>query len=185
VIEWFLQANSIAITTALQQSNGVSLTDWIAAYGAVLSTILAAFGAVRWFLERKEKHPRIQVTSKLGFMTAPWKSGTSDYLIYFEAANIGERPVTLSIPYLRLPDGRNLWMPKVQRLEAFPHDLLPGKKCMVWEELRELARGLSEEGFSGEIKFVCTFDDAVGNSYKSKPISFDVDHWLAASPLSR
>jgi hypothetical protein len=182
VIEWFLQANSTAVTTALKQSSGLSLTDWIAAYGALLSTILAVLGGVRWFLE---KRPRIQVTSKLGFMTAPGQSGTSDYLIYFEAANIGERPVTLSIPYLRLPDGRNLWMPKVQRLVPFPHDLLPGKKCMVWEELRGLARGLSEEGFSGEIMVVCMFDDAVGNSYKSKPIRIGIDHWLAASPLSR
>jgi hypothetical protein len=159
----------------------MSLTDWAAAYGAVLSTILALFGAIRWFLERREKRPRIQVTTKLGFSTVPGMPGTSDYLIYFEAANVGERPVTLNVPYLLLPDGRNLWLIEAQRFVPLPHELLPGKNFMVWEELRELARSLSGQGFSGEIKVVCMFKDAVGNSYKSKPMSFDVDHWLAAS----
>ena len=143
------------------------------------------FGAVRWFLERREKRPRIQVTSKLGFITIPGRPGTSDYLIYFEAANLGERAVTLNVPYLLLPDGNRLWLVRAKRFVPFPHELLPGKNCMVWERLRGLARSLSEEGFSGEIKVVCMFGDAVGNSYKSKPIPFDIDHWLAASPLSR
>jgi hypothetical protein len=159
----------------------MSLTDWAAAYGAVLSTILALFGAIRWFLERREKQPRIQVTTKLGFSTVPGMPGISDYLMFFEAANVGERPVTLNIPCLLLPDGRYLWLLRAERHEAFPHELLPGRSCMLWEELKGLARSLSEQGFSGEIKVVCIFKDAVGNSYKSKRMSFDVDHWLAAS----
>jgi hypothetical protein len=184
VIEWLLSlTNSTVTTTVLQQSNGMSLTDWTAAYGAVLSTILALFGAIRWFLERSEKRPRIQVTTNLGFSTVPGTPGTSDYLIYFEAANVGERPVTLNKPCLILPDGRYLWLLGAQGVEAFPHELLPGKNCTVWEELREVAMSLSKEGFSGEIKVVCMFRDAVGNSYKSKPMSFGVDHWLAASLL--
>jgi len=151
----------------------------------VLSTILAVFGGIRWFLERREKQARVHVSTKLGFSTTPGMPGTSDYLIFFDAANVGERPVTLNKPCLILPDGRYLWLVGAQGIEPFPHELLPGKSCTVWEELREVAASLSREGFSGEIKVVCMFRDAVGNSYKSKPMSFGVDHWLAASPPPR
>jgi hypothetical protein len=65
-----------------------------------------------------------------------------------------------------------------QRYFVFPYELRPGDKCELWQEASKLAEELGKHGYSGKMKLVCQFKDAVDNSYRSKLFPFDIDDWL-------
>ncbi len=147
----------------------------IALYGAALSTGLLILQLYRIRVEQTERRPRIKVELSPGAITqGPRKSGI---MIILVAANVGSRAVTLQLPSLLLPNGRKLVLLQPGGNVSFPHELLPGRSCTLWEDMKELAQSLLKEGCSGETKIVCEFRDAVGNSHKSKPFAFAVDYW--------
>jgi len=148
----------------------------IAVWGAVLSTCLAIFEVYRFLVEQRTRKPRIIVEMTLGFMR---RGEDTRMLIYLSAANAGDKVVTLSFPALLLPDRRYLTtFPRGDESDvAFPHELLPGRSCQTWREIRKLAQSLLDNGYSGTIEIVGEFRDVVGNRYKSKPFTFNIAHW--------
>ena len=151
---------------------------YVAVYGAILSTILAILEVYRFRAEQREREPRIRVEIARGFMRQGDAVGPD--LIFLDAANAGDKNVTLSFPALLLPDGKYLMTPIPRGDESnvtFPCELLPGRSCSTWREAGNLARSLRKNGYSGRIEIVGEYRDAVGNSYKSKPFNFDIDYW--------
>lgn len=53
-----------------------------------------------------------------------------------------------------------------------------GKDCTFWIEARCLAETPRDAGFSGRVKLVGFYEDALGAMHKSKPLVFDASHWL-------
>ena len=149
----------------------------LAIYGAILSTILAILEVGRFYIERQERKPKMEVQITYGLT----KTGreVSEPLINLTAANVGDRAISLtSPPSLLLPDGKKMIMISAESSVIFPYDLLPGKSCMVWEENSKVARGLNKEGYSGVIEIVGEFTDAIGNKYRSKSFKLNIDQWL-------
>jgi hypothetical protein len=153
-----------------------SLTTIVAVYGAMLSTTLAILQLYRFYLEQKEKRPRVDVKISLEFA---WEGNTTTpRKLLFEAANSGNKVVMLNSPSLLLPENPNhvtLILPllSIDSDVIFPHELLPGRRCTSWKYTKDLARLLLETGYSGEVSIVAEFTDALDNSYKSEPFAFN------------
>ena len=119
---------------------------------------------------------RLRITMHLGF--AAVGTTTSETLLYLEAANIWDKPVTISsIPSLMLADDMQLILVGAGKSENLPCEILPGHSFQVWQEVRKIARDLHKEGYSGNIDLIGQFIDSVGNSYRSNPFPFDLDAW--------
>jgi len=95
-------------------------------------------------------------------------------MLHIEASNPGNRTVTLSSAGVLLPGNKQLMLfPAI-----LPYELLEGKNLYVWTSAEDAARKLKDGGFSGEVKLIGFFRDALRTVYKSKPLNFDVDEWI-------
>jgi len=151
-------------------------TTIIAIYGAALSTILGAIELYRFHVEQQEKKPRVKVTLTTGLISQG--NQVSPAILTLTAANVGRIPVTLtSIPSLYVSRDRKVILTEAERDVEFPHELLPGKSCNYWRDIKQLARELKRHGYSGRLKIIGEFGDALDNKYKSKPFSFDIEDW--------
>ena len=145
------------------------LTAALALYGAVLSTLV--------FLDQRSKD-KSQVKVSLTFgMIEFIGQGLSDPQLLITAANTGNRPVTLSSAFLQLPNGKTVVFPRPLSTVNFPHELQPGKNCIVWSEPEKIAAELREEGFTGTTKLKGAYRDETGKEYMSKPLKFNLDKW--------
>jgi hypothetical protein len=117
-------------------------TTIIAIYGAAVSTLLAVIQVYRFRVEQTEKKAKIEVTLTTGFLAQG--TATSPAMLFLTAANVGRIPVTLtSIPSLYLPKDEKIILTEADRdVDHFPYELLPGKKCNYWRDIKQLARSL-------------------------------------------
>jgi len=159
-----------------------SLVALVALWGAALSSYLA-------YRDWKAKRPRINVTTWLAFLQYP-SGGTSEDVVFLEAANPGERTVRLRSMGLVLPDKTRVYFHDPQSEVSFPHELAPEHSCRVSAWATQLAVRLNERGFSEKVKVIGFYDDEVGRTYKSKPYELDMDNidggvWKEPSFLGR
>lgn len=147
----------------------------VAVYGAVLSTYSL-------ILRRREKARRVAVSLSMGFVGSGGQR--VPMMVLLQAANPGDRAVTLQVPTLRLPSGDSLFPPVTNSDVRFPCELQEGKSCTCWFEAQEVALRVARHGHTGKVKFVGIVRDAVGGSYTSKPLRFNVDRWLQDSEES-
>jgi len=143
----------------------IIITLMIAVYGAILSTFTI------W--DTRHEHKReIRVRLSYGFSTHPLAHGL---LLINEALNTGRKTVTLSSMGLILPNKKFYTFLQPNSNVSFPYDLPEGKNCSVWIETKELAENLKNEGYSGEVKLIGYYGDAIGGRYKSEPFNFDIN----------
>ncbi|MCZ7622717.1 MAG: hypothetical protein M5U24_09570 [Candidatus Kuenenia sp.] len=126
------------------------LTLLVAAYAALLSTYVAV-------VQRQDKAPRVKVRTSYGFLTAGPQ--ISDTHILMEAANIGEKPVTLSSVGLLLPDGSQFINSSNNSTHRLPCELTHGKNLTMWFDVKPLAVQLKQRGYSSVIKLSGRFSD--------------------------
>jgi len=143
------------------------ITALVALYGAILSTVVA----VR---EWKAKRPKIKVKTSMGFLDLG-RGNLSDAMVFVEAANPGQREVTLSSVGFILPLQRKVFLRQPQGSVRIPCELAPESSCQVWIDARELAALLRSNGFSGTLKLVGFYGDQVGRTHKSKAFEVDAD----------
>jgi len=145
------------------------VTAVVAVYGAILST----WNAVS---RRLESSRRIRVEVSQGFPTYGANLGPA--CIVVTASNIGRIPVTLVHGGLLLPDNRQTFVREPIGDVQFPQELESGKSCRMFMESRELAGTITRASFTGKVKIVGFYRDAIGTTYKSKAFEFDVEDWL-------
>lgn len=149
----------------------------VAVYGAVVSTY-------NFLIYRRSTEVSLKVKLSYGacdypyaVLTMPHYSNSTPHLV-LDVANNGTRPVTIRVPFFKLPNNRQLIIRNPYSAVNLPHELLEGRDCVMWTEVRTIANALKDEGFSGIFKLVGSVHDAVGNTYKSKPLEFDIDKCL-------
>jgi len=150
-------------------------TALVALYGAILSSYNA-------LAARKEKRPQVRVSVSFGVKVcgSPLIGGEAGPpLLFVEASNPGRRTVTLSSLGLLLAKKRQLFLDPHSEGMPFPYDLEPGKSYRMWVAASRLASWLKQEGLQGKVKLVGFYDDAVGNRYRSRKLSFNCEKWLA------
>ena len=144
------------------------ITAAVALYGAVLSTytILA---------NRKDKRRQIKVKLSNGFLTSGPEISSAMLLI--DASNPGVRSVILNSAGIKLPNGKTVVFPIPEGNVVFPHTLKEGENCLLWTPMKEFARTLGNEGYSGTIKIVAFYRDQLGKEHRSNKFSFDIEDW--------
>jgi hypothetical protein len=144
-----------------------SATVLLAAYGAALSTWVA-------FTQRRDKHPRIQSKATYGFLGVGPQ--LSDQMVLMEIVNVGEMPVTISSGGLMLPNKATLLcgLHSDNSTNALPHELTHGKSLMMWLDLREVKRALSQAGYSSSCKVRAKFTDQASRAYVSRPLKISI-----------
>lgn len=153
----------------------------ISAVVTVVATIAGGiFGVYKLISEREEKKRQIKVRLSLGVIDENHHLSLIPVL-FLEAINPGNRTVTLNIAGCILPKRKNkdkenlkIYFPRSPGEIEFPYELHEGKNCVVWRELQDFAQGLMKQGYSGKIKIIGFYKDALDAVYKSKPIKFDV-----------
>jgi len=128
-------------------------------------------------IQLKAKRPRVQVRMATGFPILGTDFGPST--IYAEAANVGEKAVTLARHAFVLPDSQQIvtLQPSGVGDVQLPSELPPGKSCRSSVEISTLVAALRGHGYSGKTKLSSVYEDQTGRSYKSKPMPFNIDGW--------
>ena len=144
----------------------IIITLLIATYGAVLSTYSA-------WTARQEHKREIKAQLAYGMVREGYPPTVSTVLI-ISALNPGEKTVTLSSTGLILPNKKHLAFLEPRNLQL-PHDLPDGKSCSTYIDTKELAEELRKQGYSGKVKLIGYYGDALGERHKSKSLRFDID----------
>jgi hypothetical protein len=148
----------------------VFFTLLIAVYGAILSTYSV-------LSRRQEQRPKLKVLLKYGITIDPLSQARSPLKFILSALNTGKKTITLDIVGLILPtkDKKYFDFYYPNSPVHFPYDLLEGKSCSVYIELKELANDLKQEGYSGKISLKGYYKDAIDRKYESKSVKFDIE----------
>jgi len=104
-----------------------------------------------------------------------WHNGNlGPQLLLITVANPGDRKATINVPYLGLPDGKNLFTPMPLTNVKFPFRLEEGENCSIWIEMNQIKHSLLEQGYSGVVRLKGKVSDGTGKIYTSKK-SWDFD----------
>lgn len=152
----------------------------IALYGATISTYTLY-----------SRRPRVKVKTTTSFIGEPGVGIVSPLLLTITAMNRGEKPVMLGYVGLNLPhkslfqalakkqDQMKLQFPHPDEVgRKLPHSLIPGSSFDYSLPFINIANSLKKSGYSGVINVTAYFSDQIGNTFKTKKFSFDIDRWL-------
>jgi hypothetical protein len=138
----------------------------IAVWGAVLSSYIL-------LSDFQKNIKKIKVNIYHGFISGV--SVESSAVITMEAINLGYRNVKLASMGFILPDNQKVVLVQPKSNLQFPYTLSEGEKCNVWKEVKEFSEELKTHGYSGEIKLVGYYENAVGKVFKSKKFDFTIE----------
>lgn len=138
-------------------------TAIVAAYGAILAT-------VTFIYQLWSTRPRLKVDIAWGM--AP--SSTSDIFITVIPRNRGLKSVTLNQLGFLVGETKAV-VPVPRGTVSFPHELQPESSCTMLVNGAELAAEFGSHGFSGEVELVGYVEDAIGRTYRSKPMKTDLN----------
>lgn len=144
------------------------VTAIVAVYSAVLSTYIL-------ISRNKEKKRQLKVELSFGFMTEGPE--LSQEMLFITVSNTGFRPVTLNASGILLPNKHQLIFMVPKSNVQFPYELLEGRNCTVWIEVKVLVQDLKRNSYSGKVKLKGFFRDATGAVYKSKRITININEW--------
>ena len=146
-----------------------NITLLIAIWGALLAT----YKVLSDYLKNVRK---LKVQVVYGFITQ--RRGVGPNVITITAINTGYREITLNSMGFILPDKKIILIIEPQSNVKFPYTLSEGKQCCVWQTQKELAEDLRNNGYSGKIRLRGYYRSATGDTFKSKPIDFDIESAL-------
>jgi len=144
------------------------VTAVVAIYSAVLSTYIL-------ITKSKEEKRQLKVELSFGFLTEGPE--VSQEMLFVTASNTGFRPITLNASGILLPHKQQLLFMVPKSNVQFPYELLEGKNCIVWIEVKVLVQDLKKNSYSGKVKLKGFFRDATRAVYKSKPITININKW--------
>jgi len=139
----------------------------VALYGAGLST----YTLIMSISNQKRKVTATLTWGVIGDNQRP------SWVFFLTAANPGNRTVTLSTPYILLPNGKRFVIPQMPGNVVFPHDLEEGKNCIAWFPISDVIQALTDEGYQNNISIIGVFTDALGTDYKSKEFIGNLSEW--------
>jgi hypothetical protein len=145
-----------------------------------INTIIALVGAVTGslalWLERRDRTVRLQVT-----LVIPNDTRVNTWI---EVWNKGGMEAQIDLGSFKLlhRDGQLDAFPLFENIEPFKASLPPGEKTRVLTSKGLLGRALLDAGLKGDVRLRAQVRDTVGRSFKSKPVSTNVE---ALDPVPR
>ncbi len=138
----------------------MNLTDYIALYGALVSTI-----AIGWnIFNNLQDKPKVKVIAKLGFLT--FGKELSEPQLIVTAINKGKRSVYLSSMGLRSGRDDLLNLKTI----GLPCELKGGSSHSEWFEAKDLKNRQFDFGW---------YRDQTGKLYKSRSIKSKLNNYLS------
>jgi hypothetical protein len=105
----------------------VTITDVLAAYGALLATGIAAWDVAKYALERA----RLRVTCYVGQLATPGVGITHRDLLTYSIANTGGKPIVVTTLGGALRNGKHFIVIEPTIPITFPRTLQPGESITV------------------------------------------------------
>jgi hypothetical protein len=137
------------------------LTLLIALYGAGLSTCI---------LWRSNRHLSIAIEPV--FLAYP-DGSVSTQGVSIKVVNVGSRPIGVTVPTIRLPNGKFLSFTDVEGLRNFPKRLEGGESAPIRTAMKKLADSVKAFGLSGKVKVRPCCYDTTGKRYLGKKFTID------------
>lgn len=150
----------------------MSLKDWIPICIAALSLLVSA---LTFYLQKRDKKEILKITSGLGFTVSSMESSENKF--FLEAANVGERVVTLSSFGFRMPNKQVLILPFGNQHVSLPHELHPGKSCTMYMPVTSAIEAIVQQGYRGTVKLMPQFSAQSGAKFRGKPLKFNLGAW--------
>ena len=148
------------------------LTAVVALYGAGLST----YNAFSTYIKNRR-----HLIIKLSFgLTSP-STQKSLKAIFVKVANPSEKNITINSIVLVMPDCNQALLPHLPGSTTLPHDLAPGKDCVIFADAENFAHDLFENGYRGTIKIKAKCFEATGKEYLSNRLKYDIEGWIKMS----
>ncbi|CAN5619880.1 hypothetical protein BH23PAT2_BH23PAT2_10570 [soil metagenome] len=144
---------------------------WLVALGTL------AFSVYRHFDKKNNQKVKVRVTLQNGKLT--FHGGDlSEAMLFIKAANVGSKAVTINTPSINVKhsDGGSLFT-EFGSYQRLPYVLEPGDSVVAWHEIKPIVKALKGHGLSGKVKLEGFFTSQVGDEYKAKLNSIDVDDW--------
>ncbi len=143
----------------------------------VLGVAGFGFGVYQYADKKKSQKIKLRVKFESGVLT--YHSGNlSEPMLFIKAANIGDRSVTLNAPHINVKhsDGGSLFT-EYGAYQTLPYTLESGDSLVVWYEIKPIAKALKRHGLAGKVKLGGYYTSQVGDEFKAKPYTLDVDDW--------
>ncbi len=147
----------------------MTLTDYIAIYGAVLSTVLAV-------MKYLEQRPKIKVSLDKKSEYEKDSSTLKSTLVVI-CRNDGLKVAEINTVGFILPNKKRVPIRYPDEGDALPHKLNPESICAFHIRTRPIADTLIQEGYSEIPKIRAYALDANERIYKSKVIEIDLKDW--------
>jgi hypothetical protein len=159
--------------------------DWLPTVGVLVGIISGltgtAFGVYNFINLRRQSQRQIMVKlDDSGFML----DGTVSKFIIVTAANTGFRSVILTEAGILLPDNRKLVIPVPVYGPTFPHQLIAGASYDLMMDAEKVAQSIKDAGFGAGVAIWGCYRDALGTLYRSKPLHFHPERFIAAEAPS-
>src|SRR5574341_2238143 len=145
------------------------ITAAIALYGAGLATYT-------FYSNRRDRRRVLDV--KVAYALAPHPLTEIETLITMTVANASYHSVTATGVSLELPDNQRIVYPNPTTDKPLPYRLEPGTNFTALINAQELARTLSEAGYSGTVALIGECSDAIGQYHRSNSFDFDIGSGL-------
>jgi hypothetical protein len=155
------------ITCTLDPPTMLRLELIITSAVAVTGLALSVYNTVQ---ARQDKRPKLRVNVSFGFLT--FGRELSDQKIIFEVGNPWNQNVTLASLLIPLPNKKSLIFFDLEGQNKMPHVLAPGTSTRFWIDSGQLEADTIKGGIRHHGKFEVVACDALGNKYRSNPISF-------------
>jgi hypothetical protein len=141
------------------------ITFGTALYGAVLSTL-----AFRQSRRKEEKQVTLQCTVAVRFDE---DDNPIAKMTVIEVINSGQRPVVVSDPTFRMPNGKLMFFLPAEGRKQFPKSLADGEKVSLYCHDDALGKALRAEGYSGKVRLIPQCTDQTEKQYWGEKLIFD------------
>lgn len=144
-----------------------AVTLYIAAYGAILSTM-----AILWGIRRERRRIRVEVSPAF---YAYANGELSSQMASLDVVNQGHRPTYVSAPKLRMPNKKFMTFVGADGFKDFPKRLDDGESACVRITYYEIAKSLRKAGYKGVVRLRPYCTDSTGRNHCGKRFKFDID----------
>ncbi len=160
----------------------ISLIEATTILTAVVAVVGLALSIYNFYVDRKDKTPRLIAKIANGFMTNGPK--ISDLMILLEVANPSERIIKVAAVEIKIKKNKLVFFRGIDGTIAIPFELHPGDSASFWIPMKEVISTLQQKGVTGKQSLKACFRTAIGDEFLSKKLSIDVDEW-AKSYISK
>jgi hypothetical protein len=166
----------------------------------LISLVVLGLGVYTFYIQRKDKRPRLKVTVREDTATTTKMQGTfllgvgvkrnedgkpdgaGEPVVCLELANLGEKTVRVVEVKMVQSSGAYMRLENMGAERPFPPVIEPGDSTRCWISLGKITDTVWVGGGRGKIRLTFEVKDSLGQMHRDK-IDIDTDEWAPYSTL--